>query len=100
MPEVYYKFLAAIAPAVVLAMIMIQKDRRPEPNRWLWAAVGLGVLICPVLYLLAKLRLSKLKLQTDEKTYTDTCTPFDCLHGNRTIGPKRIQAISRSQRAG
>lgn len=53
MSEIYFKIIAAIAPAIVLAMIMIRKDNRPEPNRWLWAAVGLGLLICPVLYLLA-----------------------------------------------
>lgn len=53
MNEIYLKLLAAIAPAIVLVMIMIRKDNRPEPNKWLWAAVGLGVLICPVLFLLA-----------------------------------------------
>lgn len=54
MTETYLKILAAVAPAIVLAMIMIRKDKnRPEPIRWLWAAVGLGVLICPVLYLMA-----------------------------------------------
>lgn len=53
MNEIYLKLLAAISPAIVLVMIMIRKDNRPEPNKWLWAAVGLGVLICPVLFLLA-----------------------------------------------
>lgn len=54
MDLIYLKLLAAIAPAIVLAMIMIRKDKnRQEPISWLWAAVGLGVLICPILYLLA-----------------------------------------------
>lgn len=53
MDQIDVEILVAIAPAIVLAMIMIRKDRRPEPIGWLWAAVGLGVLICPVLLLLA-----------------------------------------------
>lgn len=53
MNEEIIKLVAAIAPAIVLAMIMIRKDRRPEPIVWLWVAVGLGVLIGPVLFLLA-----------------------------------------------
>lgn len=54
MSETYLKILAAAAPAIVLAMIMIRKDKNhPEPIGWLWAAVGLGILICPVLLLLA-----------------------------------------------
>ncbi len=58
MQVLFLRLLAAIAPALILAMIMIRKDSaRPEPVRWLWAAVGLGVLIGPVLLLLAYLGL-------------------------------------------
>ncbi len=58
MIEEYLKLLAALSPAIILAKIMIRKDNiRPEPNKWLWAAVGLGVLIGPVLILLAYLGL-------------------------------------------
>lgn len=53
MNEIYFKILSAVAPAIILATIMIRKDRRPEPIGWLWVAVGIGVLICPVLYLIA-----------------------------------------------
>lgn len=45
MNETYLKILAAVAPAIVLAVIMIRKDRQREPLRWLLAAVGLGVLV-------------------------------------------------------
>lgn len=45
MNETYLKLLAAVAPAIVLAVIMIRKDRQREPLRWLLAAVGLGVLV-------------------------------------------------------
>lgn len=45
MNELYIKLIAAIAPAVVLAFIMIRRDKsRPEPMGWLLAATGLGVL--------------------------------------------------------
>lgn len=52
MSELYLKILAVIAPAIVLAIIMIRKDRRPEPIGWLLAAVGLGVLVGPCVLLL------------------------------------------------
>ena len=52
MSELYLKILAAVAPAIVLAIIMIRKDRRPEPLGWLLAAVGLGVLVGPCVLLL------------------------------------------------
>lgn len=44
MTELYYKILAAVAPAVILAVIIIRKDRQPEPVKWLLAAVVLGML--------------------------------------------------------
>ncbi len=55
MTETYLKILAAIAPAIVLAIIMIRKDKRPEPIGWLCAAVGLGVLAGPAVLLLSYL---------------------------------------------
>lgn len=47
MSELYFKILAAVAPAIILAIIMIRKDKRPEPIGWLFAAVGLGFLCGP-----------------------------------------------------
>lgn len=44
MTELYFKILAAVAPAIILVIIMIRKDKCPEPTRWLLGAVGLGVL--------------------------------------------------------
>ncbi len=35
MNELYLKIIAAVAPAVVLAVTLIRKDRRPEPLKWL-----------------------------------------------------------------
>ena len=52
MSELYLKIFAAVAPAIVRAIIMIRKDRRPEPLGWLLAAVGLGVLVGPCVLLL------------------------------------------------
>lgn len=52
MVETYFKILAAIAPAVVLCVILVRKDRRPEPLKWLLAAVGLGVLAGPAVILI------------------------------------------------
>lgn len=34
MTEQYLKILAAVAPAIVLALVLLRKDRRPEPIRW------------------------------------------------------------------
>lgn len=44
MNSLYFKILAAIAPALILAIVMIRKDRRREPISWLLAATGLGIL--------------------------------------------------------
>lgn len=52
MTELYFKLLAAVAPAIILAMIIIGKDGKPEPTRWLLAATGLGVLAGPAVLLL------------------------------------------------
>lgn len=55
MNELYLKIIAAVAPAIVLAIIMIRKDRRPEPIGWLLAAVGLGILCGPAVLIISKL---------------------------------------------
>ncbi len=55
MTETYLKILAAVAPAIVLAIIMIRKDKRREPIGWLLATVGLGVLVAPAVLLLGHL---------------------------------------------
>lgn len=39
-----FKILAAIAPAIVLGIVLVRRDKRREPMGWLLAAVGLGVL--------------------------------------------------------
>lgn len=64
MIELYFKILAAVAPAIVLAIIMIRKDRRPEPIGWLLGAVGLGVLVGPAVLLLAYLVLPDISTDT------------------------------------
>lgn len=65
MSEIFLKILAAVAPAIVLAIIMIRKDKRPEPIGWLLAAVGLGILVGPaVLLLLAYLGLPNIETDT------------------------------------
>lgn len=44
MTELYIKLIAAVAPAIVLAVLMIRRDKaRPEPIGWLLGAAGLGV---------------------------------------------------------
>lgn len=44
MTELYIKLIAAVAPAIILAILMIRRDKeRPEPIGWLLVAVGLGV---------------------------------------------------------
>lgn len=64
MEDIVWKVLAAVAPAIVLAIIMIRKDRQPEPLRWLLAAVGLGVLVGPGVLLLAYLGLPDIPADT------------------------------------
>lgn len=64
MTETYFKILAAVAPAIVLAIIMIRKDKRPEPIGWLLAAVGLGVLVGPAVLLLGYVLLPDIPTDT------------------------------------
>lgn len=64
MTETYLKILAAIAPAIVLAIIMIRKDKRREPIGWLLAAVGLGVLVAPAVLLLGYLVLPEISTES------------------------------------
>lgn len=45
MIELWLKILAAVAPAVVLGIMMVRKDKRPEPLGWLLGAAGAGVLV-------------------------------------------------------
>ncbi len=43
MTELYFKILAAVAPAIVLAVIMIKRDKQREPLGWLLGATAMGV---------------------------------------------------------
>lgn len=44
MDLLYFKILAAIAPAIILAILMIRRDKmRPEPIGWLFGTTGLGI---------------------------------------------------------
>lgn len=44
MTELYIKLIAAVAPAIVLVILMIRRDKvRREPIGWLLGAAGLGV---------------------------------------------------------
>lgn len=45
MTEILLQVLVAVAPALILAIIMYRRDPQKEPLRWLWAAVGLGALV-------------------------------------------------------
>lgn len=64
MTETYFKILAAVAPAVVLMIIMIRKDKRLEPIGWLLAAVGLGILCGPAVLLIGYLALPDIPTDT------------------------------------
>lgn len=64
MIETYLKILAAVAPAIVLAIVMIRKDRRPEPIGWLLAATGLGVLAGPAVLILGYLLLLEIPMDS------------------------------------
>jgi len=44
MTELYIKLIAAVAPAIILAILMIHRDKeRPEPIGWLLGSAGLGI---------------------------------------------------------
>lgn len=44
MAELTIKLIAALAPAIILAIQMVRRDgMRPEPKRWLLGAAGLGI---------------------------------------------------------
>lgn len=64
MTEQYIKLIAAVAPAIVLAIIMIRKDKRSEPIRWLFAAVGLGILCGPAVLLIGYLAVPDIPTDT------------------------------------
>lgn len=55
MIELWLKILAAVAPAVVLGIMMVRKDKRPEPLGWLLGAVGAGVLVAVAVIILGLL---------------------------------------------
>lgn len=64
MSELNFKILAAVAPAIVLTIIMIRKDKRSEPIGWLLAAVGLGILCGPAVLLIGDLGLHDIPTDT------------------------------------
>lgn len=69
MIETYLKILAAVAPAIVLAIVMISKDRRPEPIGWLLAATGLGVLAGPAVLILGYLLLPEIPMDSLSRAF-------------------------------
>lgn len=69
MIELYLKILAAVAPAIVLAIVMIRKDRRPEPIGWLLAATGLGVLAGPAVLILGYLLLPEIPMDSLSRAF-------------------------------
>lgn len=69
MIETYLKILAAVAPAIVLAIVMIRKDRRPEPIGWLLAATGLGVLAGPAVLILGYLLLPEIPMDSLSRAF-------------------------------
>lgn len=60
----YFKIIAAIAPAIILTIIIIRKDRQREPLKWLLAAVGLGALVAPAVILLCEFMLPDISADT------------------------------------
>lgn len=64
MAELYPKILVAVAPAIILAIIMIRKDKRSEPIGWLLAAVGLGILCGLAVLLIGYLALPDIPTDT------------------------------------
>ena len=83
MPEIYFKILAAVAPAIVLLMIMIRRDRRPEPLGWLLAAVGLGILAGPAVLLLGWIILPNIQIDSYWSAFLsaflDAAIPEECV---------------------
>lgn len=83
MNEIFFKILASVAPAVVLAIIMIRKDKRPEPIGWLLAAVGLGVLVGLAVLILGYLGLPNIPIDTFMgaflSSFIDAAIPEECL---------------------
>lgn len=84
MSELYLKILAAIASAIILAVILIRKDRRSEPLGWLVAAVGLGVLVGPCVLLLGHLGiLPDIQIEGFASaflsSFADAAIPEECL---------------------
>ena len=69
MIETYLIILAAVAPAIVLAIVMIRKDRRPEPIGWLLAATGLGVLAGPAVLILGYLLLPEIPMDSLSRAF-------------------------------
>lgn len=69
MIETYLKILAAVAPAIVLAIVMIRKDRRPEPIGWLLAATGLGVLAGPAVLIIGYLLLPEIPMDSLSRAF-------------------------------
>ncbi len=69
MIETDLKILAAVAPAIVLAIVMIRKDRRPEPIGWLLAATGLGVLAGPAVLILGYLLLPEIPMDSLSRAF-------------------------------
>lgn len=64
MTETYLKLIIALAPAVILSIILIRKDKNPEPLRWLLAAVGLGMLVVPAVLFLSYFGLPDISADT------------------------------------
>ena len=83
MDTLYLKILAAVAPAIILAIIMIRKDQQPEPICWLLAAVGLGVLAGPAVLLLGYLGLPDIPTDTFTgaflSSFISAAIPEECL---------------------
>lgn len=83
MTETIFKILAAIAPAIILAIIMLRKDRRPEPIGWLLAAVGLGVLAGPAVLLINLIALPEISTDTFlgalTSSFVNAAIPEECV---------------------
>ena len=98
MSESFFKILAAIAPAVVLAFIMLRRDKRPEPIGWLLAAVCLGILIGPIILTIGDIILPDIPADSFfgafMTSFVNAAVPEEVLNLQRCICLQNDAAIS------
>lgn len=72
MSGLYIKLIAAVAPAVILAILMIRRDKaRPEPAGWLLGAAGLGVVSGLAVILIGMIVLEPVEIGSFQTAFYD-----------------------------